>query len=199
MSPKPDVSEERTNQIIEAAISVFSRLGFNKARMDDIAEETKLSKGTLYLYFKSKDDLTTAIISKLFDSEFEKMIHSTYEGGSISEHLMGLTEDMIKNTQNLILLRPIVYEVYAASFRNKTIREVMKNYYGRYLDHVAPIIQLGMDQGEFQEHDPETAAIATAAIIEGTILLWVFDPERVDLPKHIRGSMDLFLNGLRQP
>ncbi|MBI9052048.1 MAG: TetR/AcrR family transcriptional regulator [Anaerolineaceae bacterium] len=196
MSPKPDVSEERINQILEAAINVFSRLGFNKARMDDIAEETNLSKGTLYLYFKSKDDLTTAIISKLFDSEFEKMIHSTYEGGSVSEHLMELTEDLIKNTQSLILLRPIVYEVYAASFRNKKIREVMKNYYGRYLDHVTPIIKQGIDQGEFQDNDPETAAIATAAIIEGTILLWIFDPDRVDLSRHIRQNIQIFLKGL---
>ena len=55
MSPKPDVSEERKEQIATAATKIFSEQGFDKARMDDIASEAKLSKGTLYLYFKSKD------------------------------------------------------------------------------------------------------------------------------------------------
>jgi len=56
MSPRPDVSEERKNQILDAAGKVFARLGFQKTRMDDIVEESGLSKGTLYWYFKSKDE-----------------------------------------------------------------------------------------------------------------------------------------------
>ena len=51
MSPRPDVSEERRNQILEAAMAVFARQGFEQARMDDIAQEVGLSKGALYLYF----------------------------------------------------------------------------------------------------------------------------------------------------
>ena len=45
MSPRPDVSEERRNQILEAAMAVFARQGFEQARMDDIAQEVGLSKG----------------------------------------------------------------------------------------------------------------------------------------------------------
>lgn len=51
MSPRPDVSEERKNQILEAAIAVFARLGFQQTRMDDIAEQAGLCKGALYLYY----------------------------------------------------------------------------------------------------------------------------------------------------
>ena len=197
MSPRPDVSEERKSQIIESAIQVFSRLGFNKARMDDIAEETNLSKGTLYLYFKSKDDLITAIIGALFDGQFEKMLGADYSQLPAATCLMQLTDEVVKNTQSLITVRPIIYEVYAASFRQKLVREVMKSYYGRYLDFVIPIIQKGIDDGEFYPTDAETVAIATSAIIEGTILMWVYDPDRVDLPRHIHDSMQLFLNGIK--
>ena len=63
LSPRPDVSDERKNQILQAATNVFSRLGFHKARMDDIVEESGLSKGTLYWYFKSKDDIVSALIA----------------------------------------------------------------------------------------------------------------------------------------
>src|SRR5210317_1467052 len=71
MSPRPNVSDERTSQIIAAAEEVFSKKGFSAARMDDIAEETGLSKGTLYLYFKSKDDLIIAILDRIFQREFK--------------------------------------------------------------------------------------------------------------------------------
>ncbi len=71
MSPKPDVSEERKGQIMSAAEEVFTKKGFDNARMDDIAEETGLSKGTLYLYYKSKDDLIIAILDRIFQREFK--------------------------------------------------------------------------------------------------------------------------------
>ena len=70
MSPKPDVSDERKDQIMNAAEEVFAQKGFSDARMDDIAEETGLSKGTLYLYYKSKDDLIIAILDRIFQHEF---------------------------------------------------------------------------------------------------------------------------------
>jgi hypothetical protein len=44
MSPRPDVSEERTHQILEAAIAMFARLGFRAARMEDSAEQPSLSR-----------------------------------------------------------------------------------------------------------------------------------------------------------
>ena len=197
MSPKPDVSEERTNQIIEAAMNVFSRLGFNKARMDDIAEETQLSKGTLYLYFKSKDDLIITLINRLFDVEFEKILNASYEDGTIAGRLLHMTDDLSKNTKSLIALRPVISEVYAASFRQKAIRDVMKQFYSRYLDFIAPIVQEGIDNGEFKAVDTDMAAIASAALIEGTILMWVYNPDRVDLQKHIHDSMQIFLIGLK--
>ena len=73
MSPRPDVSDERKSQIINAAEGVFTKKGFDEARMDDIAEETGLSKGTLYLYFKSKDDLIIAILDRMFQREFKQL------------------------------------------------------------------------------------------------------------------------------
>ncbi len=66
MSPREDVSEERKEQILDAATEVFAQKGFDKARMDDIVEETGLSKGALYWYFKSKDDIIFAIMDRIF-------------------------------------------------------------------------------------------------------------------------------------
>ena len=53
--------EQRRNDIIDAAESIFFSKGIENATMDEIAEEAELSKGTLYLYFKSKEGLLFAI------------------------------------------------------------------------------------------------------------------------------------------
>ena len=61
MAPRPDVSDQRRNQIMEAALTVFSRLGFERASMDNIAKEAGVSKGALYLYYKSKDAIIATV------------------------------------------------------------------------------------------------------------------------------------------
>ena len=56
--------EQRRNEILNAAEKVFFSKGFNYATMDEVAEEAELSKGTLYLYFKNKEDLYFAIAQR---------------------------------------------------------------------------------------------------------------------------------------
>jgi AcrR family transcriptional regulator len=101
MAPRPDVSEERKNQILEAAIAVFARLGFRGARMDDIAEQAGLSKGALYLYYKSKDAIIAALLKYLFAQEFKQLqvlVESDREG-LVAEHLMTLTHQFAPTMQ----------------------------------------------------------------------------------------------------
>ena len=73
MSPRPDVSEIRKTQILEAAANVFLTRGIVHTRMDDIVAESGLSKGTLYWYFKSKDDIIIGLVQQLIDSELDQI------------------------------------------------------------------------------------------------------------------------------
>lgn len=75
--------EERHNSIIDAAENVFFSKGVANSTMDEVAEEAELSKGTIYLYFKSKDDLYHAIILRglnILYSMFEKAITAEKKG-----------------------------------------------------------------------------------------------------------------------
>ena len=57
MPSKDDLTNERRAQILQAAATVFARSGVNGARMDDIVAESGLSKGSLYWYFDSKQEI----------------------------------------------------------------------------------------------------------------------------------------------
>jgi AcrR family transcriptional regulator len=197
MSPRPDVTDERRSQILTAAEGVFTKKGFDEARMDDIAEKTGLSKGTLYLYFKSKDDLVMAILDRVFQGEFRQLEALQKEQGSAAESIRKLTDLICKDIVGMLRLVPIIYNFLALAFRNRHVRRALKVYVNRYLDILVPIVQRGIDSGEFGPADARDVAVAAGAIIEGTLLLWAYDSSAVDPERHLRTGMELLLAGLR--
>jgi AcrR family transcriptional regulator len=197
MSPRPDVSEERKKQIVDAAANVFAREGMDKARMDDIADEAGLSKGALYWYFKSKDAIITAILDSVFEREIGR-IRSMMDEEEISsrELLQKYTDLVIRDIKIIEPLLPILYEFMAKSFRNKTIRKAIQTYMHNFIDVTVPIIQRGIDRGELKPIDPYDAALSFGSIFEGAIFVWSYDPDSVDLAKTIETSIDLIMQGL---
>lgn len=199
MSPRPDVSDERKTQILNAAEDVFTRKGLDEARMDDIAEVTGLSKGTLYLYFKSKDDLIIAILDRIFQGVFKMIGARKNEEISAVEAVRQFTEEAIRDYKLMMHLMPVAYEFLALAFRNKTVQKALKQYFIHYMDALVPMIQRGIDKGEFRPVDAREVAIALGAIYEGTVLLWVYDSSLIDIERHIRSSVNLLLEGLQVP
>ncbi len=72
---------------------VFCRKGFHQARMDDIAKQSNLSKGTIYCYFNSKDEIITQILGNLFERELASLGELLNEEGSASERLLEIYAD----------------------------------------------------------------------------------------------------------
>jgi AcrR family transcriptional regulator len=199
MSPRPDVSEERKDQIMNAAEDVFTQKGLDDARMDDIAEETGLSKGTLYLYFKSKDDLIASILDRIFQREFRAFENTDLSTVSAADAIWLFTDTVTKDIKIILRLMPIAYEFLALAFRNKTVQKALKIYINRYMDIFTPVIQRGIETGEFRQVDVKEVGIAIGAIVEGTLLIWIYDNSLVEPEKHIRSGMKLLLEGLLAP
>jgi AcrR family transcriptional regulator len=197
MSPKPDVSNERRNQILNAAEQVFIQKGLDQTRMDDIAEETGLGKGTLYLYFNSKDELIIAILDQIFQDVFKQLDARKDNKLSATEAITQFTEEAIHDYKMMLHIMPVAYEFLALAFRNRTVQKALKEYFHYFMSSLCPIIQRGIDSGEFRQVDAQEVAIAAGAIYEGTILLWVYDNNLVDIERHIRSSIRLLLEGIQ--
>jgi AcrR family transcriptional regulator len=196
MSPRPNVSDERKSQIVNAAVEVFSEKGFAEARMDDIAVKTGLSKGTLYLYFKNKDDLIMAILDRIFQQEFSKMEKLNHAEQSAAQTIQEFTQLMAREIGTLLRLIPIIYQFLALAFRNRYVQSALQRYLHQYMNFLIPIIQRGVDTGEFRAVDPREVAIAMGAIIEGTGLLWVYDRNAIDPERHIQSGINFLLEGI---
>lgn len=199
MSPRPDVSEERKNQILEAALAVFARLGFHESRMDDIAGQAGLSKAALYLYYKSKDAIIAALLQHFFTRELKHMesLAEINREKTVTEQLLLLTRQLTDAFQWMKQAMPIAFEFYAVAGRDKDVRQFLKTYFQDYRTLLARLIQHGIEQGEFREVSAGATATTLAALFEGLALLFFVDPEALHWGEQAESSVRLLLAGLQ--
>ncbi len=197
MSPKQDVSEERKSQILDAAMETFTEKGFHKTRMSDIAESSGLSKGSLYWYFDSKDAIILKLIDRVFEFEIKDLTALLIDDRSAEERLYIYTERGGQDIIKMLKWMPLVYDFLALAFRQDTIKNAIQRYYKKNLDLLVALIQQGIDAGEFNPNSALEAAYTIGAIIEGTVMLWLYDPDQIDIQAHIKSSTELLLQGLK--
>ena len=195
--PSEDLSEERQKQILEAAITEFARHGFHATRMEDIARASGLSKGAVYLYYKSKDAIITALLRTLFAWELRGARAIVDTEGSATDRLLAMTRMFADELDRMVVAMPILLEFYAVAFRQSTVRDYLSQMYEDFRSPLAALIQQGIDRGEFRTVDAEEVALAWIALTEGLTLLWVVNPRGIAWREQAEAAVHLLLDGLR--
>lgn len=191
-------ADERKQQIIKAATAVFARKGFAQASMEDIVQESGLSKGGLYWHFKSKDDIIAAVIDQFFSAEFSGIDAILASPIPVAEKLTQLARQSMQDANNqLSQLQNIWLEFYALAGREGAFRDRLLVYMNQYIEVLTGLIQAGVAAGEFRAVEPEQTAIAMTAQFEGLLLLWAIDPGRINLLALTETAVTLLLQGLR--
>jgi AcrR family transcriptional regulator len=199
MMARPDVSEERRAQILDAALEVFARQGFHEARMDDIAQASGLSKGALYLYYKSKDAIIGALLTSIFNIAMRGSLAVEHADGPVRDRILEITERFAGEIDRFSRAMPVMLEFYAIAARDRTVRKYMGEILDEYAELVAHLLAQGMDRGEFRGGDPHDLAVGLIAIWEGMALLWAISPERIQWRKQTTLAVKAFLDGLATP
>ena len=197
MAPRPDVSDQRRNQIMEAALTVFSRLGFERASMDNIAKEAGVSKGALYLYYKSKDAIIAKLLQLLFYQALKQVRILAAGEGSVTEQLLAFTRVLTREMDRMAAMQPISLQFYAIAARHPTIRQHLRAYFKEYRTLMEEVIQRGVAQDELRaDINPTEAAITLTALLEGLALVWLIDPQATDWHVQVESSTKLLIQGL---
>jgi AcrR family transcriptional regulator len=191
--PKPDVSAERIPLILNSAIKVFSKKGFEAARMEDIAKTAKLSIGGVYWYYKSKEEIIIAIMEQLIDKDVKDLRALLEAEGSVRARLEAYISLSIEAAQEYI---PITYELYSLAHRNAKVKNHIRTFLQTYHSVLEQFIQQGINRREFKSVNAREAALTLASLYEGTLELTMLDPERVDAKKTLLSSFKLLMNGL---
>jgi TetR/AcrR family transcriptional repressor of uid operon len=167
MSPKvtQQYKIEIREKIIKAAIDAFSKYGFDRTRMDDVAKTADLSKGTIYLHFKSKEDLFYAICENNL-AEAKQQISTMF---AKKEDLVSEIErfyDVFRNKKTAN--ERVFFETIAESARNAELRKALYKQRMNIFETAIGWVNLQIERGFFRKNiDANAIAVGLVSLYDG--------------------------------
>ena len=166
----------RRGQIMDAAKKVFSAKGFNRATMEEIASEAELSPGTLYLYFKNKEELHTSLsinILQFLTRELKSFVDRDDMGAEEKLHALKDAFIMVYEHDPLVLIN-LFHLQSGETLKNLSgdALESIKKTSAEALSTITSIVKEGIEQGVFVERHPVALADILWATYSG-VVLWV--------------------------
>jgi len=125
----PAYREEAKSRILDAAIKVFAEKGYHEATMDDIAKRLGVSKGAIYLYFSSKEDLFEAMC-KTAPQAFKEILFSSF--GDEANPIQSATQFFDKMLKLSASNPGLSFEILAEASRNPSLKRILKQNHEEY-------------------------------------------------------------------
>ena len=191
------VAEFRRRSILDAACHVFGDKGFELATMEAIAEAARVAKGTVYLYYPSKQAIYDAVFSTRM-AEMERLISDRVAAAaSASDAIAGFVTVRSEYFQQ----HPDFFRVYVAEFARQVTGIPDRGACQLALDRQTRALQKVMEKavasGDVREVDPEAAALAVFDMSKGLIGRRLLIGSRAALHKDITFLTDLIWTGLK--
>lgn len=184
------------DQILEAAIKVFAKKGFYNAKVSEIAREANVADGTIYLYFKNKDD----ILISLFEEKMELIINEMKNELSKLEDPTQKIRAFVARHIQLVRDNKYLAEVIQIELRqsSKFMRRYVPIKFLEYLDIIGGIIEEGKQKGVFRSDViPAVAKRALFGALDEMSLYWVLARKpKYSLEDSIDQISRLFIHGL---
>lgn len=188
------IEEFRLQSIREAATRVLARQGFAGTTMQEIADEAKIAKGTLYLYFKDKEDLLASVV----DFSLEKL---RAEVDKVFEQKLGVEQTLrLVTTAQFSFFEEHgemfrVYHELAGAGASRRRRDC-DPHYQRFLDLLAAMFKRAMAKGEIRRANPEGLAIFVAEGTIGIIVNRIGEGRRASIKDEVELVVGTVLQGL---
>ncbi|GAB4336330.1 MAG: hypothetical protein Kow0099_09260 [Candidatus Abyssubacteria bacterium] len=167
---------QREREILEAAERVFSRRGFFAAQVSEIAKEAEFAVGTLYSFFKSKED----IYRRLVEEKFRECIAKYKQAAESADGDPRLQiERLIEAKVEYFLDNKAFFRIYVTEFRGmghslqRELRGELASLYDEYLLWLSDIFRDGVRAGIFVEMDPDALSTALEAVSNSALVRYL--------------------------
>jgi TetR/AcrR family fatty acid metabolism transcriptional regulator len=167
----------KRERILRAAIKIFSQKGFFNSKVSDIARQAGVADGTIYLYFKNKDDL----LISLFEEKMAEVVADVRERVESGDGALHRLQIFIENHMNLLVREAGLIEVLQIELRqsNKFMKEYVPVKFLEYLDVISQILEQGKREGTFrQDLNVTVARRAVFGALDEMALAYVLSRKR---------------------
>ena len=195
-SPPPARNADKYQRILDAAAAVFAEKGFFTSRIADIADRADVADGTVYLYFKNKDEILMTVIHTAFDAFMSLARTELRKLPDPAERLRRLATlhlDAMGSNRNLAV-------VFQMELRQSArfLSEFSHHHMIEYLQLVREAIRDGQASGLFRrEMSDKYAANCFFGALDEMVTSWVLSGHEFSLPHAAEAVVDIFLNGMR--
>ncbi len=188
----------KRSAILRAAVRVIADRGYAGARMADVAHQAEVADGTLYLYFRGKEDLLVSILEEYAEAFLLRARRDMEGVDSARERLARVVR---RHLVSLEADRPLA-QVFQIELRHtrRFLRRVAKGKVAEYLQLLQVIVADGVGRGEFRSDVPaDVAARVIFGAVDECVTAWVLTARPDPLEPQADLLMKVLLHGLAPP
>ena len=195
--------EARRQEILAAAECLFSRNGFFKTSMADIAASSQFAMGTLYRVFASKEEMYISIVEAKLEALallLDREIAQATNAGDKIKAFIQVKLDYADRNRDFFRIYVSEWSGFEWTIKSALGERVWKLYTAQ-VARVADLIRHGIRRKEFRKINPEDGALALHGMLNSTTYVWILQEKPTGaLVEKKDGICSLFLNGLaREP
>jgi TetR/AcrR family transcriptional regulator, fatty acid metabolism regulator protein len=186
---------DKPQQIIDAAVRVFARNGFYNSRVSDIAREAGIASGTIYLYFKTKDE----ILVTLFRDKMAEFVRTLRKEITTEPDAPAKLRRLVRLHLETLEARPDVAEVVQVELRQgqKFFRGASAHEISTYFDLIGSVLQEGVAAGVFRADLPvKVATKMLFGAMDQITTSWVLGKRGYRLADAAEPVANIFLKGV---
>ena len=167
--------EQRLQTILAAAEALFAREGYHKTGMERIADEAEVSVGTVYFYFKNKEELLFTLLKEMNANLKYNLNKALTMLEEPQDKLLAFCDEAFDLLNKEKAYFSVIIDFWGQISRNKRIRQANIKLLQSYRDEITAILKEGAAKGVFMPVDVQLTSVIIVSLIQGTIIQYVID------------------------
>ena len=198
MTKEAVLKEYRVRELMEAARRVIGRYGFEGTTIDRVAEDARVAKGTIYLYFSNKEDLLHAAVFEGLRAMIDETLRADKPELAPLERLRAFVKTQFRiQSSNQDFLKAFFLESKFVTFEPGDERgEALRSLYTEHLNFIASILESAVEAKVFRPLDPQFAAYALTEMMTGCLRRRLLGLVGTPVEEDTELVLELFLKGI---
>lgn len=194
MRTKEDVVEEfRKQSICDAAMKVVARKGVGNVTVQDIADEAGVAKGTIYIYFQSREEILDTAMDAATERLLEKLAEACRECSGFRDILERRVRTQLQHfEENRDFFR--MYLAMSEPLGERRLKKAPR--YRAYLAQLEELLRGAVGRGEIRDAGVERMAVSISSVVRDIVLHRIIEREPPPLDDDVRFAVDFILRGI---
>ena len=187
-------TRDKRSRILEAAVKVFARKGYFGARVSEIAKNARVADGTIYLYFRNKEDILVSLFDEVMSEHIARGREELAEVEGAEARLLVIAGHHLR----LLGHNRDLAVVFQVELRQSTkfLERFTAGWLQDYLAVISEVIEEGQNDGTFRpELSRKLATKAFFGALDEMVTSWILSSKDYDLVSQAAPVVDLFLHG----